>query len=155
MSNTLIISFKQPQPNNLGTSLAFASPPTTYPKCGQAKNRWRVQITTKKVVASLATCTRSGGEPAAGSSCCWGRQTERKTLPMRHREKCWQLSPPWLSACKRFFSFTRCSRKEHINRETGDCTATARRRWKQVQYVWQPDGASWGMSPGEFVCRSL
>lgn len=58
-----IISFKQPQLNNLGASLAFTSPPTTYPKCGQAKNRWRVQIMTKKVIASLAIRTRSGGEP--------------------------------------------------------------------------------------------
>lgn len=39
MSKMLIISFKQPQLNNLGASLAFTSPPTTYPKCGRAKNR--------------------------------------------------------------------------------------------------------------------
>lgn len=110
MSNTLIISFQQPQPNNLGASLAFASPPVTSPKCGQAKNRWRVQIMTKKVVACLAICTRSGGEPASGSFCCWGQQTERKTLPTHNREKRWHLSPQWLIARRRFSCFTRCSR---------------------------------------------
>lgn len=119
----LIIFLKQPQPNKLGASLAFASPPATSPKCSQAKNRWRVQIMTKKVAACLAICTRSGGEPAAGSFCCWGRLRGRRYPHIARKSVDICHPSDWLPGGDIPVlqdAAGGLARKERINRETGN-----------------------------------